>query len=120
MGKYKKDDILKVKVTAVEPYGIFVNVDNEYSGLIHISEITGGYIRNINKYIKKGQIVNVKVLEIIEDKKQLKLSMKSLKKRKINRKPNVLEESGQGFKPLKENLSKWMDLAKKEIEKYKK
>lgn len=120
MGKYKKDDVLKVKVTAVEPYGIFVNVDNEYSGLIHISEITGGYIRNIYKYIKKGQIVNVKVLEVLEDKKQLKLSMKSLRKKKISRKPNILEESEQGFKPLKENLSKWMNLAKKEIEKYKK
>lgn len=120
MGKYNKDDILKVKVSAIEPYGIFVNVDNEYSGLIHISEITGGYIRNINKYIKKGQIVNVKILEVLEDKKQLKLSMKNLRKKKIERKRNYLKESKEGFKPLKENLSKWMNLAQKEIEKCKK
>lgn len=120
MSKYKKYDILKVKVTSIEPYGIFVNIDNEYSGLIHISEITGGYIRNINKYIKKGQIVTVRVLDVIEDKKQLKLSMKGMRERKIKRKQNYLEESKDGFKPLKDNLPEWMKIIKKEIENCKK
>lgn len=120
MSKYKKYDILKAKVTSIEPYGIFVSVDNEYSGLIHISEITGGYIRNINNYLKKGQIINVRVLDVIEEKKQLKLSMKGLRERRKQKRRNYLKESSEGFRPLKDNLPKWMKMIENEIEKCKK
>ena len=37
---YQKGDIVKGVVSGIEPYGIFVKVDSDYSGLIHISEIS--------------------------------------------------------------------------------
>ncbi|MEG1150124.1 MAG: S1 RNA-binding domain-containing protein, partial [Bacilli bacterium] len=41
---YNIGDIIKVKVSGIEKYGIFVHVDDLYNGLIHISEISSGFI----------------------------------------------------------------------------
>ena len=39
MDSFKVGDIIKGQVTGIESYGIFINVNSEYNGLIHISEI---------------------------------------------------------------------------------
>lgn len=49
---YKKDEIIEVEITALKPYGAFAKVDDEYSGLIHISEINGLFIKDIMMYLK--------------------------------------------------------------------
>lgn len=56
--------ILDGKVTGVMPFGAFVSLPNNKSGLVHISEITKEYIKDINDYIKQGDAVRVKVLDI--------------------------------------------------------
>ena len=65
-------------VTGIESYGIFVSLDEYYSGLIHISEISDDYVRNINNYVKIGETIKVRVLEVDDDTFQLKLSIKNL------------------------------------------
>ena len=42
----KKNDIVKAIVTGLEPYGVFVQIDDNYSGMIHISEIYNKYVKN--------------------------------------------------------------------------
>ena len=54
MEKYSKDEIIEGLVTGIEKYGIFVGLDEYYSGLIHISEISDDFVRNINNYVKKS------------------------------------------------------------------
>ena len=44
MNSFKVGDIIEVKVTGIEQYGIFVKADEEYTGLIHISEIDDNFI----------------------------------------------------------------------------
>ena len=39
MADYKKGKVVKATVTGIESYGVFVSLDEYYSGLIHISEI---------------------------------------------------------------------------------
>ncbi len=56
--------IVEGKVTGVMPFGAFVALPENKSGLVHISEITREYIENINDYIKQGDNVKVKVLGI--------------------------------------------------------
>ena len=53
MEKVKKDDIIKVTVTGVQKYGAFAQSEN-YDGLIHISEISYGYVKSVNDYLKVG------------------------------------------------------------------
>ena len=72
---YKKDEIIEVEITALKPYGAFAKVDDEYSGLIHISEINGLFIKDINDVFKIGDKKKVRILDVDEEKKQIKLSM---------------------------------------------
>jgi len=66
------------KVTRIEKYGVFVDIDAERPGLVHISEMAHGYVRTPNDIVKNGDEVNVKVLKVNHRKKQIKLSMKAL------------------------------------------
>jgi small subunit ribosomal protein S1 len=68
----------KGKVTRIEKFGIFVDIGAERPGLVHISEITHQYIREPKDVVAEGDEVEVKVLSVIRQKKQIKLSMKAL------------------------------------------
>ncbi len=60
----EKGSIVEGKVTGVMPFGAFVSLPDNKSGLVHISEITKEYIKDINDYIKQGDEVKVKVLDV--------------------------------------------------------
>ena len=66
MTKYKKGDIVTGCVTGIEKYGVFVNLDEFYTGLIHISEISDLYVRNVNDYVEVGQTIKCKVIDVID------------------------------------------------------
>lgn len=65
-------------VTRIEKYGVFVDVEAERPGLVHISEMAHGYVRTPTDIVQKGDQINVKVLKVNRRKKQIKLSMKAL------------------------------------------
>lgn len=65
-------------VTRIEKYGVFVDIQAERPGLVHISEMAHGYVRTPTDIVQKGDQVNVKVLKVNRRKKQIKLSMKAL------------------------------------------
>ena len=62
--KYKEGSIVLGTVTGIKDYGIFVKLDNEHSGLIHISEIGNHYIDDLNKYANLNELIRVKILEV--------------------------------------------------------
>ena len=74
----KTDMELIGKVTRIEKYGVFVDIQAERPGLVHISEMTHGYVRTPTDIVQKGDEINVKVLKVNRRKKQIKLSMKAL------------------------------------------
>ncbi len=113
---YKINDIINVTITSILSYGVFVIADNDYTGLIHISEINGKYIYNIKNYFKENKVIRAKIIGINEEKKQLSLSLKDIAKSNEKVNQNKLKESGSGFKELHDNLPKWIDETKKEIE----
>ncbi len=79
---------VKGKVTRLEKFGAFVDIGAERPGLVHISEMTHGYVKTPGEVVKEGDEVEVQVLEVNRRKKQIKLSMKALEE-----KPDV---GGQG------------------------
>lgn len=115
MADYRTGSIVKGQVTGIEKYGAFVNVDGKYSGLIHISEVSNDFVKDIHDFLEIGEIVYCQILEVDEKEEKLKLSIKN-----INYKSNSkskLKESRLGFLPLKNNLNKWIADKISEIEK---
>lgn len=109
MENYKAGDIVKGCVTGIEKYGIFVNLDNYYTGLIHISEISEKFVSNINDYVTIGETIRVKIIDKNDDDYHLKLSIKNLDYR-INKKIRTkIKETPKGFNTLKEYLPVWIE-----------
>ena len=118
MKNYKVGDIVKGKVTGIEDYGIFLLVDNEITGLIHISEISDSFVRNVADYAGIGEIIKAKVIEYDEINKRLKLSIKNDNYGKKNKKNVFIKETSSGFSSLSKQLDIWIE--NKEIEMSKK
>ena len=113
--KYKKGNIVTGCVTGIEKYGIFVSLDNYYSGLVHISEISDSFVRNINDYVNIGETINVKILDVNENDFHLKLSIKNIDYRINKKKRANIVEVGSGFNCLKDKLDDWISIKEKEI-----
>lgn len=118
MADYKVGKIVKGNITGVEKYGIFVSLDNFYSGLVHISEVSNDYVRDINKFGEVGETIYVKVLSVDEDTNHVKLSIKDIDYR-INKKvhKSKIKETGMGFFHLMDNLDEWILKKVKEMRK---
>ena len=106
--EYKKGDIIKGQVTGIEKYGIFVNIDPYYNGLIHISEVSEGFVKDIHEYVSIGETIYCQVLDVNEENLQLKLSIKNINYKATNDN-NPIKETRKGFLPLKENLNVWLN-----------
>ncbi len=78
-----KDMVVKGKVTRIEKFGVFVDIGAERPGLVHISEMTHGYIKSPNEIVKEGDEIEVQVLSVNRHKKQIKLSMKTLEEKPV-------------------------------------
>lgn len=113
---YKKGNVVKGCVTGIEDYGIFVSLDNYYSGLIHISEISDSFVRNINDYVKIGETINVEILEVNDNNFHVKLSIKNIDYRINKKRKTIIKEVGSGFGCLKERLNGWIEEKYEKIE----
>ncbi|AKP48251.1 MULTISPECIES: S1 domain-containing post-transcriptional regulator GSP13 [Bacillus] len=117
--KYEVGAIVTGKVTGIQPYGAFVALDEETQGLIHISEITHGYVRNIEDYLKVGDEVQAKIVAIDEEDGKISLSMREMESTKTDRKMSrrygniKLDDSSTGFNTLKEKLKEWIAQSEK-------
>ncbi len=109
-------NVLTGKVTGIEKYGIFVNIDDKYTGLIHISEVSDRYVANLNNYAEIGEELRVRVIGKDDEKGQLKLSIKDLDYRVNKKRSTKIEETVNGFKTLREKLPEWMKEKLSEIE----
>lgn len=72
------DMIVKGKVVRLETYGAFVDFGAERPGLIHVSELTRGYVKTASEVLKEGEEIEAKVLDVDRRKRQIRLSMKAL------------------------------------------
>ena len=119
MTRYEKDEVVIGYVTGIEKYGIFVNLDEYYNGLIHISEISPNFVRNVNDYVNIGETIKMRILSVDEKNHKVKLSIKNLNYKMRKRKRAKIEETPLGFSTLENNLSGWIEEKLSEIDKNK-
>jgi small subunit ribosomal protein S1 len=85
----KADMVIKGKVVRLETFGAFVDIGAEKSGLLHVSELSHGYVKNPSDLLKEGEEVEVKIIEVDRKKKQIKLSMKALEAEPVQEEEKV-------------------------------
>ena len=115
MNDIKINDIIEVTVTGIQKYGAFVLINDKYDGLIHISEISSGYVKNINDYIKIKDKIYAQVVDIDSENNKYKLSIKNIDYRNDGKIINSNDNYSNGFEPLKEHLDLWINEKIKEI-----
>lgn len=117
--KIEVGNVVTGKVTGIQPYGAFVSLDENRQGLIHISEITNGYVRDINDYVKVGDKVKVKVLSVDEEAGKIGLSLRATEEAPVQQEApkgkrphrkafNPVTETPHGFNTLKHKLQEWI------------
>ena len=116
MSNYKEGEIIKGQITGITSYGIFLNLEDDYTGLVHISEVSDKFVKDLPKQFNIGDLINVKVISVDEENKQVKLSIKKIDY-KTEDNLSMIPESGKGFGLLEENLAKWTETKYKEISK---
>lgn len=77
------------KVKTVKDFGAIVEILPGVEGLVHISQLEKGHVDNIHEYIKPGQDIRVKVIEIEQGTGRIRLSRKAV----------IIEDEGGTFDP---------------------
>ncbi|MFB6109488.1 MAG: translation initiation factor IF-2 subunit alpha [Halodesulfurarchaeum sp.] len=93
------------KVEEIEDFGVFVDLE-EYEGkrgLVHVSEVASGWIKNISDHVREGQTVVAKVLDVDRSSQQIDLSIKDVN-------DHQRSETIQRWKN-EQKADKWLSLA---------
>ncbi|CAC97695.1 S1 domain-containing post-transcriptional regulator GSP13 [Listeria innocua] len=117
MSTFKVGEVVSGKIAGIQSYGAFVALDNSTQGLVHISEITHGFVKDIHDFLEVGQEVKVKILDIDEEKNKISLSIRATEeapKEQPAKKKNVSSgEYDEGFNTLRDKLEEWIKKADK-------
>lgn len=115
MSKYNINDVINVTVTGIENYGFFVKVDDEYTGLVHISEISEFFVKDITDFVNVGEEIRARIISIDEEKRQMSLEIKGLNYKIHGRRKAKIRETEHGFDTLAANLDGWIDEKAKDL-----
>ncbi len=103
--------IIEGKVTGITNFGAFVELPDKTTGMVHISEVSNTFIKDIHEKLTEGDTVTVKVLEI-NDKGKVALSIKKALPQEDEQKP----KRPVGDKPKRSHPQVWNGSQKQEPE----
>jgi len=106
----KEGMTVKGKVVEIENFGAFIEIGAERPGMVHISELTTGYVKNPSDVVSIGDEIEVKIIDFNRRKKQIKLSMKALQ-------PELDEIEGVKVTPARQPRRKSSNKQKREQKK---
>lgn len=76
--KYKVGDTVKAPISRISQFGAFMELEGGIQGLIHLSEISHGVVKDIRDFIKVGEEVEAKIINFESNEKRIGLSLKAL------------------------------------------
>ncbi|MFC1548802.1 30S ribosomal protein S1 [Candidatus Omnitrophota bacterium] len=107
--KYSPDTFCKGKITNITNFGIFVELEEDLEGLLHISEINLGPQQRMEDLYKVGDAIDVKIIHIDGVQKKIALSQKGVEgeapapeQEKKEEEPKAEAETGESEKPAEE------------------
>ena len=110
--EYKVGMTVYGKISGIKPYGAFVAFDDGVTGLIHISELSNGFVRNISHFVQVGDYFMLKVIDVDRDNKQLRLSFKALEQNTRKHLKRVkfegMPNNDKGFGSIRDKMNEWI------------
>lgn len=86
--------VVEGKVTGITNFGVFVQFEEQTTGMVHISEVADTYVKDIKDFVKIGDVVKVKILAVTPEGK-ISLSMKQAQEKpKPNRRERASKKPG--------------------------
>ena len=76
--KFKLNDSITAPISRISKFGAFMDLEGGIQGLIHLSEISHGVVKDIRDHIKVGEEVTAKIINFEPEKKRIGLSLKAL------------------------------------------
>lgn len=122
----EETELVLCTVTGIQRHAVFCRLDEfeNRSGMIHISEIAAGRIRNIKEYVREGQKLVCKVLKVNKEKGYIDLSLRRVNEGQRRQKMNELKQEQLCEKIVEQAAGKekvlpvWKKVQEKVLEKY--
>ena len=119
---YKKEgipqesDIVLCTIKKILFHSVFVDLDEykKLEGLLHISEVSPGRIRNIRDYVKEGKKIVCKVLKVDEEKGHIDLSLRRVNQGQRINKINEYKQAQKAEKILS-SVAKKLDISLEDV-----
>jgi small subunit ribosomal protein S1 len=83
ISSHRPGDVLEGAVTKVVAFGAFVEILPGVEGLVHISELADHHVESPSEVVEPGTKLNVKILEIDEERRRLSLSIKQVEENRM-------------------------------------
>lgn len=95
-------ELVMCNVTRILPYGAYVTLDeyNKIEGLLHISEISSSWVKNIREHVREGQKTVLKVLRVEDAKLHVDLSLRRVSDKERKEKLLQWKQENRGRKLL--------------------
>lgn len=110
---YKIGEIIEGTITGIQSYGVFVALDKNTQGLIHISEIQSGFTKNIRELLHVGQKIEVQIIDIDEYTQKISLSKRTIEthfvRQPYHRKRYFTNKNKKiGFQSIADSMDQWI------------
>ena len=120
--RYEVGQLIIGEVTKVKPFALFMRFEDGVEGLLHISEISDSYIRDIERYGTTGDKLKVVVVSVDNTNGFLRVSLKKVPQEEafsthnnnVRKLPDCKKED---FKPLADHLDEWIQNTLEEAKK---
>ena len=111
----ERGELVIATIESITTYGAYANLDEyEKKGLLHISEISSSWIRNIRDFVREGQKIVLKVVRVKPEKGQIDVSLRRVTRRERIEKIKVFKKDRKA-ETLLRNVAEKAGISKEEV-----
>lgn len=98
----EEGELVVIEIKDVNPHSVYAEMEGyEHEGMIHISEVSRSWVRDIKKHVKEGEKEVAQVLKVDKDKEQISISLKRVNDKQKREKMQEWKKEEKAEKLLK-------------------
>lgn len=96
LSEFQVGDSVSAKVKTITNYGAFLDIGASTDGLLHISNLSSGFVSEVSEFLEEGQEVEVRIMNIDEGKNQIGLTLLTAEEEEAAKQPRQRQQRGGG------------------------